>query len=422
MIIFFSNNKLFSQPTEIVTPTPCIGFGIGVVGCDHNETWSAEPKTKTISIGECQYTIYYHDRIRQCPQLCGPMYETNVVAIVYAGMGCPHKTNGEIVFAFLQSLYENEMWQQPYINYYPMCLIRDHPDWDFYADFDTWATGDCFTLDEHGIKVPCDSNHYCCHTIIRFDYKWDPERPTSSITLDSTYNDEPVVRSVYTINGFEEPECPCESDCNTVIRTPKIANYNTCNAPCSDNPWVVEPVEMVPLSECPTCSVEVHYKIRESNPCPQINMSTFNDISLDEISLTFDGICDSACVGTIPMNDIHSEVVHYLLKNKFKHIPAPGNCATYYRLFQSSCWSDGYDGGYWHYWRSYEPPYGIDSAYIPGERVMRQCEPSNCCWSQYQICNDGGNPPVIRYTLYDQYSDPEPCYFMPYPCEFICNP
>ena len=418
MIAFFSNIALFSQSTEIVTPTPCPGFGGGLVVCGFNENWSTEPKNKTITIGECHYTIYYHERTQPCPDLCGPLYETNVVAIVYDGMGCDQKTNGEIVFAFLQSLYQHEMWQQPYTNYYPMCLIIDDPQYDYYTNIDSWSTGDCYTFDEQGIKIPCDENHYCCRTHIWFDY--NPN--TGRITFDSTYKgykDQPVIRSVYTGSGHDITECPCEWDCNTVMRTPKIANYNTSNAPCSDNPWVVEPVVMLPVAGCPTCSVEVHYKIRESNPCPLINMSTFNDISLDEIRLTFDGTCDSICVSMIPMQDIHSQVVNYLLTNKFNHYPDPGHCETYYRLFQSSCWSDFYDEGYWHYWRSNEPPYGIDSAYYPSERVMRQCQPSNCCWSQYQICTPPAGPP---YTLLEQYSDPEPCYIAPYPCEFICNP
>jgi len=398
------NLKADRPPNEIQTPQPCTSYNIELSSCI-STPWSLVKNYKKIIINQCVFWVVYHDRVCQLNPPNKPMYQVNVVAIIYSGATCDNYTNNQILFMFYQDVYNEHFNLQP----------------DWYTDglqtIFTYSTANCNQKDANGNvvidsasfqPVPCDTFQYCCQRTLwieplQYNLKVDTLNPQGKL-----YEKIRKSQSLDT--------CLCFSYCYNPLRT---KNTSPClNDTCSfvdSTKWTIKRI-LLPLPSssptCEQCSIVVDYKTRESNYCPSLNDSTYNDIIIDNIELDCPFSIDSAiafqdslCLSSYPQAFIYNHTLDLLIKQGFLKYPENGKSSTYYRVFKSSCWADFFSPGY-EGW--------------PSRRVFRECESDNCCWMRIKL--NVSNSGVKSYEiLYSTSSNLQNCY-APYPCYFNCAP
>jgi hypothetical protein len=164
-----------------------------------------------------------------------------------------------------------------------------------------------------------------------------------------------------------------------------------CDMDClPQSPWIpanLGPYQIYPIG-CPGCLISFNYWYRPSE------CGYYHDIQLGNITISLQ--CLSCGYSA---NDIVQFAIDKMIRDNTISKPDSGNCDTFWRAFNSSCWGE---------WDN------------DGVHVFKPCLPAQCCWKVLEVCGEGGGQ--ISYTTIDSYApDPEDCLVYPYPCEFTCE-
>lgn len=405
-------------PPNIATPSPCY------VGSQQQQGWSGPCYYRICSdtvqgLGgiqqpKCCYWVVYYQRMIPDPSQSGyERYETNVTGIFYDGDDCEQRSRGQIIHAF-----QNALWKK--LNYDNPTFFDNHymPSGSGIGGSYFYSTGGCFqkdaigdvVYDDFGNPVNCDEDIYCCRYYKQVHYMTDFSGVRRITKIDSLNSENP--NPVYEVTKFGTSilcSATCKKACDNVLM--EDASVILCDAPCNENAWSNIIEKLVPIPGCPGCEVTVKFRKRTTSPCPQYGIESANDINLLSFEFEYDTLAPptpcSLCA--LSLHGMHSAVVDYLLKNEFDNKPPNNQCRNYYRVFQSACWFDHLRDAYTAYNR-----------YYPPTRVMRECEPVNCCVQRYRLCaNHSGQ---ITYELLSSEVDYIDCHFYPWPCVFICDP
>ena len=455
-MLFVLNIKVIAQwigdtipPNNINFSGPCALDALNDPNYVPGTTWQGPKYFKVCLdsdqvIPNCCYWIVYYDRKPKeyeqrfyeppYPTFQLERYEINVTGITFDGVNCEKRSKGEILLEFYNGVLQKN-WETDtnfFLRFF--WIYIDSTSYGYAGQssgggwpMDVYTTGGCFRTDTQD-TLDCYLDSFCCHTRVQVEWERYPYKKVwASDTAYPSLREYEVYKPKFdsSSNYWVKEHCvePCElSKCNDI----KMVHYYpmACPAPCiypNDTVrWEVKPDLSIPLLPwCPNCNLKVSYKLRVSNLCPEAGVTTFNDILLDDIEIDSTTLCDPNCFRNIPMQMIHSYVVDYLTENMFENYPAPNQCDTNYRIFQSSCWGDFFQEGWTQYYADYENYSGnILTRYWPPFRYLNPCTPYNCCWTKYQICTDqeGHHNP----TRIETQSDQTPCW-APTNCTFLCG-
>lgn len=121
---------------------------------------------------------------------------------------------------------------------------------------------------------------------------------------------------------------------------------------------------------CPGCAITITYYFRSA-------CNVFNDYSITRIDLS------NPCAGCTSQEIFEAAFQALLRLNPAGFGPAPGTCATNWRITQSSCWNR------WWLIIPEQPPI----------EILTPCSGSACCLASYRVCkNLAGVVTTITFT------------------------
>lgn len=392
-------------PYEIPTPAPCTFiYGFEDENCV-NTPWSTERKYKKILIGQCSFWVIYHDRVCNWGTPQNTEYTTNVVGIIYQGLGCDETSNAKVLEKFRLEIYQEVFSQNP--NWYPWNNgTLDSTKVTMFS----YSTATCNQADINGNLIidsnlqvsPCDNHQYCCQRAIWLS------KVNNSLRIDTLNPNFVHVKWVGWKEGQSRDTCsiPCIADCFQPLRTRNISPcYNdSCNFVDSTK-WTIKEVNFN-LPQCPNCKISVNLKTRRANFCPAKGDTTWNDMIIDNMSMHCSGSQDTNitnCIKNIDKNFVYNYTLDYLIRNEFLQYPDTNKTSKYYRIFKSTCWAD------------FNPPEG-------GNRKFYECAPvENCCWMQIQMTT-GSDGLTHTYNILHWVHTSNQCLSTHYNCDFYCEP
>ncbi len=408
----YNTTNLYAQ-LNVITPMPCNSSRAAWEG----PKWDTVCSNLDIGLneqgqtwGNCCFIIKYYDRIYQATST-NKMYNTNVAGIFYYGDDCELRDKDSILLTFYRKLFKRKVMEDPDF-FYNLFDPPQNPAMGMHnLSLYQYTTGSCSQVDANGEVlydvngevIPCDDATYCCWRDVNIILdNWYP-----SETIYSPFLEYPNAQSVFREeirNGKSvELPCPnsCQPKCNNVMMEP-IMQF-LCDTPCNTGDWSEEKTGTLTVAGCAPCEITIKFRTRETNPCPELNMDSYNDIYLDRIIIP-DDPSNPCHYCTLPDQTIHTFVMNYLINNEFTNVPiGPNRCKTNYRVLQAACWHDHYTEGFWG-----------------PQRVLIKCGNDNCCVHKYKLCtNPNGEllPPILIESSADSFQ----CHVYPYPCFFICD-
>lgn len=408
-----------AQPTKLKTPLPCddlVLFAKEWSGPNYKQICTDTiPALNKPGFQKCCYWIVYYDRVDSTYEWDNKVtprvrylkidYEVNVTSVIYDGMDCHKRTNGEIVHAFENIIMKQKALEFP--DYFTKHGYPETPNTNFSQEF--YSTGGCYEKNSDGtVKKDIFGYPIQCDSTIQFCCSYTKQIYLSNgivTTVDSIFNGVNTIYDVYDSTG-NNCNSPCQKGCDEVLLIPYVEL--NCFAPCDQGLWVPKPPMIVTIPGCPNCMIRVTYSNRVTSPCAEIGLNNFMDLRLDRIEA--DSASCSNCV--LPMKTIHSLVIDELIKTGFAGYPSNGFSSPYYRVFYSSCWSDFYSEG------CCPDSNGVFN--WPSERVIKPCIGDLCCIRKYTISTDsyGQRTYILNEIIIPQSIE---CPINIYPCVFICG-
>jgi len=240
-----------------------------------------------------------------------------------------------------------------------------------------WTPGHCYQSLEP--VVYCENERYCCWQGYTVGIRPVPNGP-DSLDITEKLEFEP---------GIFQYEC--DTACIEVCSDYRYEPMPACEMPCNKTAWVLDQKESgVSVPGCPDCEITIHYKYRTTQD-PECDPS-FNDYEITEIDMS-----DPDCSNCPPMTaqEIFQFGISYLLKYGPIDPPDDTECDINWRIVNATCWKLFPDG------------------------TFAPCEADGCCWSQYEICNNGG---VLTYTKIGGSSTQDTCWqILTHICGFVCD-
>ncbi|MCK5742197.1 MAG: T9SS type A sorting domain-containing protein [Chlorobi bacterium] len=237
-----------------------------------------------------------------------------------------------------------------------------------------WSPGHCY--DSLDPQLLCENFMYCCRQgffmHLTPDANGDSTRMFEHVPMfdDKIYKDSCDVGCIEVCDDFRfEPIPGCEMPCNKTMWGSEQTLYD------------------IPVPDCPDCHISITFKSRIAIDCDPI----FNDYYVLSMDMK-----DPDCLNCgLTQQDLFQYGLAYLLRNGPFSPPADEECDIYWRIVTASCWQ-----------------FSPDSIYT-------KCDVDGCCWSQFRICNSGGN---YTYEKIDGSGGADTCWqILTHICGYVCD-
>ncbi len=381
---FYSQNaKAQSEVNwENQTPPPCTN----VFGSERDLIPWVGPKSLRVcpnGPNGCCFTIVYHDKMFKVSGLdSDPIctrkydYDVSITGVFYEDVNCKNFDKDILFNYFLDKLYRLNSTRKGFRDSLTKCCNMSIPNSYGYLQ----TKYKCVDIN----NVLCAPTiEGCCNTYKRALFRSNGN-DCEFVGIDDSYPTE-----------FNGPTCQsgCTPNCN-IIEMKDIRTVS-CDKPCNFEPWENKTISVPFDPACPTCTILITYRYRETKSCSP----NYFDFELDRI--WFDNENCDPCMpngyDVLTPFAISQMLSVFIVENGLE----ANTCIENVRISKAPCFGVFFNN--------------------PGQDYVGECVPADeCCLAILKICADRHGIPMPPVMIYNNITNTDTCDVPMLWCKTFC--